>query len=170
MTRARSTSRRRATSPGATTGTPQWIGLRAGAGLSVADEEDEACDCPFRGSVSLPLPLLPCMVDPGLRDSSAGGTHSPGRTARWTRTSGGGRAARRRWSRMATRDRASLRETTVRGERKMWRARRSASEARRLGLRPTRIVCRARRRRRRCSVGNRARLRRWWDVCSWWLD
>lgn len=92
------------------------------------------------------------------------GTHSGGSTLRATRDSGEGRLARRCWRRMDTRERASLRETTVVLVMKMERRMRSAREGREGEVSRGGRTARVRRRRRRWRIGARARRRRRWEV------
>lgn len=101
-------------------------------------------------------------TSPGATDPK--GTHSGGSTDRATRASGSGRAASRRESRIAVRERASLLDTTVVLVRKMERWIRSVRVGREGLVSSGGRTLRAWRRRRRWRIGARASERNWWDV------
>lgn len=94
------------------------------------------------------------------------GAHSTGKTHRSTKTFTGGRTAKRRERRMETRDRASLRDTTVVFVRKMERLMSSERDGRNREERETARTVRERRLRRKCRIGAIQRQRNWWDVCN----
>jgi hypothetical protein len=115
-------------------------------------------------SLSTALFLATSAGATGALPPPATGTHSGGRTHRWTSDSGEGRDARRRDSRMHTSERARRRETTVVWVKNMDLEVSSASDGRvgecSRGLRQARV----RRRRRVCSTGATERRRRWWEI------